>query len=103
MKLDPTNTTLLAQKQELLGQSIQTTKEKLDRLREAEAQVQEQAAKGEITQEQYRAYQREVESTEEELRYLEKQQSETTEQIERGGKTAKQAAKEAEDAKEKWQ
>ena len=103
LKLDPTNTTLLAQKQELLGQSIQTTKEKLDKLREAEAQVQEQAAKGEITQEQYRAYQREVESTEEELRYLEKQQSETTEQIERGGKTAKQAAKEADDAKEKWQ
>lgn len=102
LKLDPTNTTLLAQKQELLGQSIQTTKEKLDKLREAEAQVQEQAAKGEITQEQYRAYQREVESTEEELRYLEKQQSETTEQIERGGKTAKQAAKEADDAKEKW-
>lgn len=103
LKLDPTNTTLLAQKQELLAQSVQTTKEKLDRLKEAEAQVQEQAAKGEITQEQYRAYQREVESTEEELRYLEKQQSETTEQIERGGKTAKQAAKEAEDAKEKWQ
>lgn len=103
LKLDPTNTTLLAQKQELLGQSVQATKEKLEKLREAEAQVQEQAAKGEITQEQYRAYQREVESTEEELRYLEKQQSETTEQIERGGKTAKQAAKEAEDAKEKWQ
>ena len=102
LKLDPTNTTLLAQKQELLGQSVQATKEKLEQLKQAEAQVQEQAAKGEITQEQYRAYQREVESTEEELRYLEKQQSETSEQIERGGKTAKQAAKEAEDAKEKW-
>lgn len=103
LKLDPTNTTLLSQKQELLGKSIETTKEKLDRLKDAEAAVQEQAAKGEITQEQYRAYQREVESTEEELRYLEKQQQETTEQIDRGGKTAAQAAKEAKQAKEKWQ
>ena len=45
LKLDPKNTELLAQKQKLLKDAISETKEKLDVLKTAEAQVQEQLKK----------------------------------------------------------
>lgn len=70
LKLDPTNTELLAQKQKILSESIQNTEEKLGKLKEAEKQAQEQFAKGEITEEQYRAVQREIIKTENELKTL---------------------------------
>lgn len=73
LKLDPTNTELLKQKQKLLAKSIETTKEKLDTLKEAERQVQAQFEKGEIGEEQYRAIQREVIATEQQLKKLETQ------------------------------
>lgn len=40
LKLDPKNTELLAQKQKLLSEQIESTKGKLDTLKEAEKQVQ---------------------------------------------------------------
>ena len=67
LKLDPTNTELLVQKQNLLADSITSTSEKLDALKAAEAQVQAQFEKGEIAEEQYRAFQREIVKTENEL------------------------------------
>lgn len=67
LKLDPTNTELLVQKQNLLADSISSTSEKLDALKAAEAQVQAQFEKGEIAEEQYRAFQREIVKTENEL------------------------------------
>ena len=42
LKLDPKNTELLAQKQQLLTKAVGETKDKLDVLKTAEAQVQEQ-------------------------------------------------------------
>ncbi len=42
LKLDPSNTTLLAQKQKLLKEAISSTKEKLDGLKEAQKQAKEQ-------------------------------------------------------------
>jgi hypothetical protein len=68
LKFDPSNTELLAQKQELLGQQVGNTEEKLKALREAEAQVQRQFESGEIGAEQYRAFQRELQQTEGYLR-----------------------------------
>jgi len=73
LKLDPTNTTLLEQKQKLLAESVSNTKAKLDTLKEAEKQVQQQFQQGKIGEEQYRALQREVIKTEEQLKGLEKQ------------------------------
>lgn len=70
LKLDPTNTELLSQKQKLLAESVDNTKQKLDTLKEAEKQVQEQVQKGKISEEQYRAFQREVASTEVKLKSL---------------------------------
>lgn len=75
LKLDPTNVTLLAQKQDLLTKAIDNTSDKLNTLKEAEKQVQAQFEKGEVSEEQYRALQREVISTEQNLRGLENQLS----------------------------
>lgn len=77
LKLDPTNTTLLAQKQKLLTQAIGETKEKLATLKTAAEQANEQLQKGGISQEQYDALQREIAETEAELKKLESQASKT--------------------------
>lgn len=77
LKLDPTNTELLAQKQKILAETIDNTKGKLDTLKEAERQVQQQFEKGEVAEEQYRAIQREVIKTSQELDKLEKNLQDT--------------------------
>lgn len=71
LKLDPTNTELLAQKQRLLGDAVQETKTKLTALKEAEKQVQEQFRRGEVSQKQYDGLQREIVETEQKLESLE--------------------------------
>lgn len=73
LKLDPKNTELLSQKQKVLAESIENTKNKLDTLKEAEKQAQEQFKQGKIGEEQYRAIQREVIKAEEELKKMNKQ------------------------------
>ena len=77
LKLDPTNTELLAQKQKLLAQSIDTTSGKLKNLKDAEKQAQQQFKDGKISEEQYRALQREVIKTEQELKKIESQTKKT--------------------------
>lgn len=72
LKLDPKNTELLAQKQKILADSVDNTKKKLETLKEAEKQVQEQFKEGKVGEEQYRAIQREVIRTTQELDKLEK-------------------------------
>lgn len=67
LKLDPTNTELLTQKQTLLKKSIGETEEKLKILRDAEKQNQALFEKGELPEEEYRALQREIVSTEQKL------------------------------------
>ena len=64
LKLDSTNTNLLAQKQKLLTQAIGETKEKLVTLKVAAEQANKQLQRGEITQSQYDALQREITETE---------------------------------------
>lgn len=73
LKLDPGNTELMAQKQRLLSQAVSETKEKLDALKLAGQQANEALAKGEISQIQYDALQREIIETELALRDLERQ------------------------------
>lgn len=64
LKFDTGNVTLLAQKQEILQKQVSTTKEKLETLRQAQAQVEAQFKSGDIGADQYRAFQREVVQTE---------------------------------------
>ena len=66
LKMDPSNTELLRQKQELLGKAVNDTKKRLDELKEAQRQMQ--AAGVDKNSEQYQALQREIAETEQELR-----------------------------------
>lgn len=73
LKSDPSNVTLLTQKQELLTKAITETESKLGTLKTAQEQVQKQFEKGDITAEQYRDFQREIIATEQKLESLEKE------------------------------
>lgn len=73
LKLDPTNTKLLEQRQRLLADAVEETKTKLDTLKQAEKQVQEQFKQGKVSQQQYDGLQREISETQQELRQLEAQ------------------------------
>lgn len=72
LKFDPKNTDLLKQKQELLQKSLETTKERLDKLKEAQKQMD--AAGVDKTSDEYKALQREIIATEQKLDKLKKQQ-----------------------------
>lgn len=73
LKVDPSNVTLLKQKQDLLNKSIAECREKLNVLKSTQVQAQEQFDKGDITKEQFRDFQREIVSTENKLKSLEKE------------------------------
>ncbi len=70
LKLDPSNTELLEQRQRLLADAVQETKNKLDSLKNAEKQVQEQFESGDVSQKQYDALKREILETERALENL---------------------------------
>ena len=63
LKLDPSNTVLVAQKQELLAQAVSQTEEKLSALEAAQEQVAAAFARGDIGADKYQAFQREIEET----------------------------------------
>lgn len=67
LKLDPSNTTLLEQRQRLLSEAVDETSTKLEALKDAERQVQQQFQRGEVSREQYEALQREIIETEQRL------------------------------------
>ena len=71
LQFDPTNTELLTQKQKILSDSVAETSKKLNTLKEAEKQVIAQFEKGEVSEEQVRALQREIIQTEKVLRDME--------------------------------
>ena len=92
LKLDPTNTELLRQKQRLLAEQISTTSDKLKTLKEAQKQAQDQLERGEISQKQYDALEREVAETEQELRKLEDAADDTQKELDQLGDEAEEAA-----------
>ena len=73
LKLDPTNTQLLTQKQALLKDSISATKEKLEALKTAQEQAKAQMENGDLGKDKYDALQREIIATEQELERLAKE------------------------------
>lgn len=72
LKLDPSNTELLAQKQRLLADKVSETREKLDQLKQAQASIDLSTEDG---QRQYDALTREIASCEIELRKAEQEAS----------------------------
>ncbi len=81
LKLDPSNTTLLEQKQKLLQTAITETKDKLTQLKSVQDQMDAGLKNGTVTQQQYDAWQREIVATEQELKSLEEQAKNTDSSI----------------------
>lgn len=77
LKFDPDNTVLLTQKQDVLREQIKSSTSALQELNEVKEQVEEQAKNGEISADQFRAYQREVEKTKNQLENFKKQLEDT--------------------------
>ncbi|MBQ1491661.1 MAG: phage tail tape measure protein, partial [Blautia sp.] len=77
LKLDPSNTELLSQKQEKLAAAINATKEKLDALKAAQEQAKAQLEAGDLGQEKYDALQREIIETEQKLQSLAEEAAKT--------------------------
>lgn len=97
LKLDPTNTTLLAQKQKVLSDTIKATSEKLAQLKIAKEQADARIASGaeEADSKAYRELEREIVATENSLKNLngalndnEKELKEMSSAEEQAGKSA---------------
>ena len=88
LKLDPTNTELLAQKHKALEKALEQTKDKVDVLRQAEEDLANQMVDGgtEEQQRQMEALQREIVSTEADMRKYEQALAETGEAADESSK-----------------
>ncbi len=102
LKLDPTNTVLRAQKQDILAESIAGAKDKLKMLIAAQESMSNQLADGKISPEQYRDFEREIESTRQQLTRLEAAASGTDDAVADVGGAAKEAGEKAEKASGGW-
>ncbi len=105
LKLDPNNTVALAQKQKLLAEAVENSKNKLKTLEEAQRQVERQFKNGEVGEEQYRAVEREVEKAkiqlnnyENELKEVEHQTKQTDRATDELGNSAVQGSQKVEKA-----
>lgn len=67
LKFNPGNTELLAQQQRLLQDQVDNSTKKLDQLKEAQKQVEDQFSKGKIGQAEYDAFRREIIKTESQI------------------------------------
>ena len=70
LKFDPSNVELLSQKQQTLTDAVGKTKEKLDTLKEASRQAEQQLSQGTLGKDRYTALQQEIIRTEQELSKL---------------------------------
>lgn len=77
LKLDPTNTTLLAQQQDLLAKNIETAKRKLNELEKCEESVQKAFDDGTINQTQFIEFQKELVNARKKLEKLQTAEKET--------------------------
>lgn len=102
LKFDPTNTVLLAQKQGILAESIAGAKDKLKMLIAAQESMSRQLADGKISPEQYRDFEREIESTRQQLTRLEAAASGTDDAVADVGDAAREAGEKAGKASGGW-
>lgn len=78
MRFNPKNIELAGQKQKVLSEQVENTRKRLDELKKAQEQVNEQYKNGEISEQQYRAFQREIIETESILKNYEGKLSDIT-------------------------
>ena len=84
LKLDPTNTELLSQKQKLLGEAVKDTKDRLDSLKTASAEAAKTKDNYDAWKEKITPLQTEITKTTDELNKLKKQSKEASEQLSKG-------------------
>lgn len=90
LKEAPDSAVLWQQKQELLNKTLESSKEKLKLLEDAQEQVTRQFEKGDIGEEQYRAFERELEKAKADTEKLGEQVTDTEKHInELGGEAEK--------------
>lgn len=90
LKEAPDSAVLWQQKQELLNKTLESSKEKLKLLEDAQEQVTRQFEKGDIGEEQYRAFERELERARADTEKLGEQVTDTEKHInELGGEAEK--------------
>lgn len=96
LKLDPTSTILLAQKQQILAEQVRNTSAKLQTLKSVQSQVEQQYKSGNMGAEAYRAFQRVLLETEQRLESLRDEEeglNETTEETEEETEEAEKKTK----------
>lgn len=101
LKFNPGNTELLAQKQKLLGDQVNTTRDKLNQLKSAQDSVNQAFQNGDISEEQYRAFQREIAETESKLKHFESQLEQSQTKLEKFGDGFRKAGESVKAAGEK--
>lgn len=106
LKLDPTNTELLSEKQKILASYVDVTKDKLQKMESVQDQIRQQYANGEIDQGAYTDFQKELEFTKAKLKDLEKQQesfgSVVQQQLEAAGQKVSEFGSKVEDTGKKF-
>lgn len=90
LKLDPKNVELLGQKQKLLADATEQTKEKLDALKNAQEQLNAQGV--DKNSAEYMALSREIEATSQEMRKLEDATKQTNDALNKVSETSKKVA-----------
>jgi len=96
LKEAPESAVLWQQKQELLNKALANSKEKLDLLEKSQEQVTKQFKEGQIGEEQYRAYQRELESARASTEKLGEQVTDTDKHIKELGEASEDTSKDVE-------
>lgn len=103
LKVDSSNIATLGQKYQVVAREVDTLSQKLNTLRDAQAQVDQQFANGEISEEQYRAFQREITATEQKLTKYQAELEKTSASLKELEATTKTNAQRAIELGEKWQ
>ena len=101
LKFDPSNTEAVAKKQELLTQAVGKSKEKLDFLKKAQADVEAQFKSGNMGEAEYKAFQTQVTYAEASVKKAEKAVDDFGEECSESGKNAKGAGEDSEKAGKK--
>lgn len=98
LKFDPSNTEALEKKQKLLQAALSASKDKLDVLKQAQAQVEAQFHAGDMGEAEYKAFQNRVTYAEADVKKAEKAVDDFGKELEESGKEAKGAGENSEKA-----
>lgn len=101
LKQAPNSVELWKQKQEALSKAVENSKKKLEALTSEQENLQRGLAEGTVTEEAYKAFQREIEITKGQIESAEKALKDFTDTQNKAGKAAEQTGKDLEDSGKK--